>query len=473
MDPPNDIRNLLMHVGRHYIKVSRFCKRQKACSAPVNLGGIRECSEPMKLQSIVLLIFFVFSLNARASSVVRGQYIAFADRSDFEAYLKLSFADSFDKLVRHADPKYLRAETVLQRVWRGYKKLYPAETNGLPVPSLAILKSPFLDAYVTEDPKNHLLPDAFFMFERIADMTELELAGIMAHELTHLLMPKFKEQFYQISGKDEPLGFLQANDLQVEKTVNELKAITSVVGPFTVPELNGLPAPIVYDGQLFNIISFMAKKWGNPANASCGVIQQAMPLWRLNLALKFVSMVDETVKMTEIEKSVMNDQTQLFTSHFRSCLGNQEGQLLPILSQLLGKAESALVNYKRISEIFDRESNVVDGFFAVSSSESLKLADFQKNHDLARLRNYSAEEIADDNSVRILRAIGLPGPSIEDFFFALMDDAQPGASTTCRAILDSGKIPPYGILTDTHHAGCYRIYHVRQLSQWLDRVNDR
>lgn len=413
----------------------------------------------------------VIQQAAEASSIVRNQYIVFSDRADFEKYVQKTFPDSSASLLPATDARYARIEAILSRVWAGYQALFPQKTDQLPVPALAILQKDFFEAYVTDDPQSHLLPNAFFVYEKVLSRPDHEIAGLIAHELTHLLTPSFQFIYYQVlPGQPEPLGFQQVNDPQVEKIVTEWRKITEVVGPFLIPELNGLPAPIVYDGQLFNLIPKMAALWGDSKLAACQNIQNPLPSWRLKLVLRYLSMIDQVVRMTPDQAQEMDKETRSYIADMYSCLGRQQGQLLVILQELYHKPAIELAaKYGEIAKTFDQAPNVVDGIFAVTAEEYQKLQAFAAQYELSSFRAYSDEEIADDNAVRVMHLAGFPADSIADFFLTLMEDAQPGSRAQCALLLQFGQVPPYGLITDSHHAVCFRVYHVRQMAAWLEQ----
>ena len=79
------------------------------------------------------------------------------------------------------------------------------------------------------------------------------------------------------------------------------------------------------------------------------------------------------------------------------------------------------------------------------------------------VRYFSEEEDADDTSVPVLRAAGLDPAGLATFLQDVL--LPPEGTAACKDLLASGAIPPYGIdLEDTHHATCWRVFHVRQLA---------
>ncbi|MGE3680448.1 MAG: hypothetical protein AB7G93_01900 [Bdellovibrionales bacterium] len=407
------------------------------------------------------VVFLCFTVEIHAKTIMHDRYIVFDSHAEFEAYV--SGSNPKLTLLPYSDPRYVRAETILQRVWAGYQQLFPSHTFDLPVPQIAIQDHQYLDASVNgdlSDPK--LAPHAFYMGQRLLELSDDGVAGVMAHELTHLLFPDFQFKYYRAALDHEPLGFLQTNDPDVEKAYTELQSITRVVGPMRIPELNGLPAPIVYDGKLYDLIVKLAGALGDPNQPACQKVQVPFPKWRLDLVLKYLSKIDQTLHMTPEQKQDLDRDTKDYIADLRSCLGHKDVPFLEALQSILHQPITELeAKYEDYAAVFDREENIVDGVFAVTEYGYGKLEEFQRQHTLDRFRVYSNEEYCDDNSVRVVRAIGYRPQAIEEFFLHAMEDAQPGTRARCLAVIEAGKVPPYGLLTDTHHAGCYRVYHAR------------
>ncbi len=416
---------------------------------------------------IVFFVIISISAVARAELVVNNRFIVFESRNEFEAYVDK--ANPGGQLLPYSDPRYVRAERVLRRVWAGYSRLYPATTNGLPIPWIAIQKHNFIDANVTSDSKNpKLAPHAFYMGQRLMELSDDGLAGVMAHELTHLLFPNFRPIYYKVPDGSEPFGFLQSNDPDAEVIYKQWQSLTHLVGPMEIPELNGLPVPYVYDGQLFEVVRRLASQLGDSTSLSCKAVQTPFPKWRLDLVLKYVSMIDQKLRMNHAESEDLKQLTKEYVANLRSCLGSKQARFLEVFQEVLQKPAAELgAKYDDFAKAFDQQPNVVDGMLAATNLGFRKLGDLRGRFDMDNLRVYSDEEYCDDNSVRVLREVGFRPDGIEEFFLSAAEDAQPGSKAQCLALIEDAQVPPYGLLTDTHHAACYRVYHVRALSRLL------
>jgi hypothetical protein len=434
-----------------------------------NVSSVRKrIKKFLGFYALALGIPLVLLHSAKAETIVRDRFIVLSDPSDVANYLKNSFPQSAKNLVPATDSRYTRAESILENVWQAYRQHKPHLTADLPRPQIILLKAEHIDAYIATDPKTKLFPHAVFIFTRTLEMPDNEVAGLLGHELTHLLNAEFTPKYYLASETQEPLGFLQGNDTKVEAAVKQLQSITEVVGPYFIPELNGLPAPIVYDGQLFNFFLLMALQWGDSTNSACQIVMNPIPSWRLDLLVKYVSPIDQKVRMTETQAAKLDQDSKTYIAAMYACLGTRQEKLIPTLSKLLHESEESLKEkYQHVAPIFDAEPNIVAGVFSVANSEYKRLREVQSQNSLAGIRVYSHEEFADDEAVRVLKLTKYNPASLGQFFLSLMEDMQPHSRETCEAILASGKVPPYGLVTDPHHAACFRVYHVRQLVKAL------
>jgi hypothetical protein len=84
------------------------------------------------------------------------------------------------------------------------------------------------------------------------------------------------------------------------------------------------------------------------------------------------------------------------------------------------------------------------------------------------VRYFSTEEDADDTSVPVLRNAGLEPTGLGDFLANVLPADQ---QAKCRALIDGGKVPPYGAdLVDDHHGTCWRVYHIGAYAKHTDKA---
>jgi hypothetical protein len=80
----------------------------------------------------------------------------------------------------------------------------------------------------------------------------------------------------------------------------------------------------------------------------------------------------------------------------------------------------------------------------------------------SRARYYSTEEAADDSSVPVLRAMGLPADGAGKIFPKLKE----GVEAACRPMVNAGTAIPYGEnVEDDHHGLCWRAGHIDALAK--------
>ena len=418
----------------------------------------------------LLLLPFLLSLTAQASHLVRDQYIVFESRAEAEKWFREFHDSNADKMWAHSDSRYKNPELVLKKVWQGFERMFPERTVDLPVPELVIVEGNLLDGSAVRSP-DEKMADMFYMMSGATHVTDEEMAGFFAHELTHLLFPDFQTKYYQTHGNEEPLGFLQTNDPVVERVITEWNSLTEIVGAFPLPELNSLPFSLIYDGKLFSFLNETAKLKGDPQNESCQRISQSDPEWSHDLIYNKLDFITETLPLSAEDLKHLEQKTRAYRADVISCLGHEKIAAAALMAQILKLDLLALPEkYKNVAAIFETQANAADGFFATVDQTFEKMRQFQKENNFSGLRYYSFEEIADDHSVRIMRSIGYSGLAQEKFLLLATESFQPGSSQKCLEVLNQGQIPHYGMLSDPHHSACYRIYHIRKLNEYFDSL---
>ena len=419
----------------------------------------------MKLLPCLVLVSFILGLSttSQARQIVRGKYIVFENSAEALAWLRTEKPNLATNAISQTDPRYHTMKPLLATVWSAFQEMYPDRTADLPVPELVIVEGTGPDGATMNEPETGLLANYFYMTTASAAMSATGTAGLFAHELTHLLFPDFVPQYYQVNG-DEPLGFLQQNDPTVQDTVQKWIALTEQVGPFLLPELNDLPVSFVYDGQLFDLMTYMIRTYGDTTLPACNASLQ----WRKELILKGISFADFTLILTPEDRGNLNRATKSFIESLNECLGSVSVPLVDIVVGLTKKPRVKVeAQLGGDANLFDSYPNVAKGLLALTRSKYGSMQKLVDQVDLTLLRIYSTEEVADDTSARILYHLGMMPNGIEETFLNAMTVYQPAAKEVCLKMLAANQIPGYGLLSDPHHSLCYRIYHVRKFAEWL------
>jgi hypothetical protein len=112
--------------------------------------------------------------------------------------------------------------------------------------------------------------------------------------------------------------------------------------------------------------------------------------------------------------------------------------------------------------------HVVDALAALATDRRSRMRTLERSLPRGRpwssARYFSEEEDADDVAVMVLGATGRDAESYADAAVTAVAKRGAEAAARCRALLDAGTVPPYGVdLLDSHHANCWRAHHALQI----------
>lgn len=417
---------------------------------------------------IILSLFFceMTTTQVYASHLVNDKYIVFDSREEAIAWLKKNKPELAANILPFEHLIYERPLRILGSIWGSYQDLYPDRSSKLPIPELVIVDYPYVDgSTLTEDSTEHI-PAIFQISKPAAETTHNSIAGLMAHELTHYLFPDFQPVYYQKKGKTEPLGYNQENELQAELVVKEWTKLTKNVGPFVLDELNGLPFQFINDGQLSYFLTAGARKYGDPLKPSCVRASTSEVEWNIYFIKHYISFVDFSLKLEADQRQNIRSKTEAYIGDLRDCLKNRKVDFLDLAMTVTGWSQDQVKQrYVGEAAIFQNYSDAVDGFMALTKVSYTRMKEMLIQYDLASYRTYSYEEIADDNSVRILFHLGWNPNGLREFIEAAGESYQAGFKKNCFEILNRGEVPGYGLLSDPHHGACYRIFHIEEISR--------
>jgi hypothetical protein len=369
------------------------------------------------------------------------------------------------------DARYDRANKVVADAWTGFRQLYPERMASLPAPYVVLLEDPTVNAYAVYDPAVKASPDAFFILtgalgSDTAPIDEGQLYGLVAHELTHLVLlhqypgvSGSRSIYYAVHGHEE-LGFLQESDADVQAAIDAWTAQSKTVGDFPLPELNGIP--LIGEPELSTLlVSTLARiAGGQTPPKACAAVKAASPELR-DFVLRTFDQVNFTWPLSDDDKTALSSLTKKFATAAHDCLAGGP-KLAEAFAAQYGIPESVVTMALESDPDFASQlatPNLVDAIVATTNAKFDRLRELAKQHDYANLRVRTFEEEADDNSMLVTHFLGKDSKGIASFLFheSLPDDA---TRARCQALLDAGTVPGYGFLADPHHGTCYRVYHV-------------
>ncbi|MEJ7597056.1 MAG: M48 family metalloprotease [Kofleriaceae bacterium] len=378
-------------------------------------------------------------------------------------------------LVAHTDPRYLRLRALLDRGWLAYQATNEVGYLADASPSLVIVDSPALNAFVTTDSTSgsmkSVLSVQFFTGLLTLQPTDEELLAVIMHELEHAIalhpFPEIKRQlwkYYQAT-PGEPLGFLQPDDPIVRQHVEQWRALAQDAGHFVDEELAGLP---YQDGSLFTTLQFTIQ-----------VMQQANPSGcQANIA-ELVSVFDAIQQRYVGLDQALNVETTNAKTLIDTALAHFRDQCMAAVTEDYAYFHAAahrlvLADYLASLSAADRTliegRRFVNGMYALANDRRGKMRAVEASFTGAtgqpwsRARYFTTEEAADDSLIAVLDDMGLDPAASARILPKLMGLTSPSLPV-CYDLLDAEQVPPSGEnLLDDHHADCWRAHNIAALA---------
>jgi hypothetical protein len=388
----------------------------------------------------------------------------------------------------HSDARYAAIEAKIAAVWAGFKLAFPRDTEGLSDPPRVLLvQTNVANAYVSYDKKlacstgaplgchPHSVVILTPLLTAIDAATtsgssEDLLAGLMEHELAHHVLKhaadaaKAKITKYYEANTSLPLGFQnKVDNASVRKIANDWISEAEKVGSSSHVELHGWP---LNSTSRFQQLAFGLLRAGFDVNAKgCTAVNPALtafsPVYtKVYDNIRQVIVIPNDAERASLDKSVTEILNQSATC--TSTLKSFDAALKNVLLE-----DGTAV----IDTLTAEENTIVDDaatpFAAVAAlTENSRKRMRALEPSIGNIRFYTEEEEADDVAVYVAQKAKLSLRA----YGAFMNNAQQGAADrdTCTTIRATGAEPPYGALSDTHHATCWRVDHAERMAKLLE-----
>ena len=426
----------------------------------------------MLYRATVFLFLGLFcSVGADASRVLNSDYLFFSDNSQAVSWYKNSPSAKFSgNVVDVNDLRHGQAKAKIDKIWKGFQDLFPEKTLNTRAPFPVIVESDMKDALVMVDQATQAIPQIIKINTGLfASATDDQWYGLIAHELTHYV---FKHglngtenrvwKFYQSTGIIEPVGSQQSDNLGVRKVVLDWMGHLQWSGAILTGKLHGFALPSQGSGITYFIFQYLAarEKTNHPKECSSFARDQAN---MVQIFLKSYSYVTGDLDLSPSESDQMNALSAGLGGKAKGCFGSVTEKMDDLIREVAG---SGIKIDPADKALYESENSTLDGLMSLVNHHAQLALTLQKLHqsDWGKFRYYSHEEEADLTAVRVLDALGLKADGQADLFWSLLPVRD---QTQCSSYLNSGKIPPYGILSDPHHSLCFRIFNIRRAKAQL------
>ena len=368
------------------------------------------------------------------------------------------------------DPRYDAMRVLLDRGWEAMREHRPVAQLAEQRPALVLVEDDSVNAFVfPEDIDQKRASFAVMVHTGLLKIPSSDDAnlGLIMHELQHAVglhvVAEVKarfETYYLAEDGYEPIGREQTDAADVRMLASQWRARAGEVGGFSDANLRGLPT----GGELQAVLRAVVQNGLQANPAGCERARTLLGEVGADLAIDFITgapVVDAAFGSRVVTAlAALRDECVPEAPSFVEVVAALAGVTPDQIDAQLTAEDRALIGSK----------HVVDAIAALAEDRRAKMRAIEASAPATlgapwtAVRYFSEEEDADDVSVPVLRAAGVDPAGLGTF---LVDVLLPPAGTTaCKDLLARGEIPHYGVdLTDTHHATCWRVFHIDQLAE--------
>jgi len=397
----------------------------------------------------------------------------------YEADLAASESRPPRALVDASDARFAAMRELLERGWASYAVERPVGALDR-APELVVIDDPGVNAFVAFDRGVEKIGWAVMVQTGLIELgaSEPALLGVVMHELTHAVdrhvLPDAGERVlihYQVApGEPEPLGFEQEDEPIARAAVAAWRKLGGEAGPYPLAELHGIPTgSSSLMTRVFN--ATLQRAVAADPDACAAALDRIEPFNQF-LNARISPLDGLLAPLDEPERAELDLLSGDFMAALRDpCTLASDLDLFPLIAELFGVTVDEV-----LAEFDPSDVELVEGLPIVDQIATLTDDRYRRMReveamlvedtglDTSSLRYFSTEEAADDSTVPVLAGMGFPPDAVGEFFLAILP---PPTRAECADLLARGDVPPYGDLTDDHHAFCFRAYHVAALA---DRV---
>ncbi len=467
----------------HSLSVLVLASLAAACASPSIDPSIDDDEMPVKKASMPMPSgIWQRATNAEHYKVFATQDEAKSWFDGFESARARMEGRTANAVVAHDDPRYALAEQKVAIMWSAFQKVLPRDTEGLSAPPrVVIVDREDVNAYAVFDPKLRCAdgapegcsPHVFVVHTSslvpIADkrVRGEGLEGLFAHELAHHVLKHSWPgndakitKYYPATAKT--FGFETPDDAVARATAAAWLEHANAVGPYPLEELNGLPLSSFGPGVFWMTRSFLVQKGKAVDPEACARVDLDgfKKVLVAHVAPETQAMDDDAAT-----RAAFDAASKKLIAEERACVANVPGSLTSIMAEQFG------VPAERFEQGMGPEDKAI--IAAAPSAYDALLALTKARYaamralDVSAVRAYTYEEQADDVAVNVLFQAKRDARSLATFFrWIVLDEA---ARRRCDAVLRAGDEPPYGVLTDQHHAACWRVDHANKLVTRLSK----
>ena len=365
-----------------------------------------------------------------------------------------------------SDPRFARMQMLLDQGWEAYQSVFEVGDLENHRVHLVLNTQDLANGFVlSKDGKVGLV---VMVTLKLLDLNapDEQVMGLVMHELRHALalhvLPAVSQTFdryYVAPSGSEPFGFEQTDNPMVRGLMEQWIDWADTVGFLDDVELRGFP----FVGDIADV--FVARLKLQPNTAACMTAKTNFDSLR-KMIIDARDPISQGVTLASTAPmTFLNNMNALNTD----CFAGFTMDLVDVIA-----AHYMVTRAQALAQIpADLQPMVVGQSFMQGVLNYLlygrtKMREIEASfmtmtgQPWTRARWYTPEEAADDASVPVLRAMGLPA----DGYGRLVPQQLPGVEAPCRPMVNSGASIHYGEeVSDNHHGACWRAGHIDALAK--------
>ena len=395
-------------------------------------------------------------------------FTTFATQAEAQAWYATTSVAAERPPVPATEPRFARMQMLIDQGWEAYQSVYPVgDLKNFKVPLVLNMEN-LANAFVTsKDAKSGL---AIMVSLKFLDLNapDEEMMGLVMHELHHAIElhthPDIRNSFnryYVAPPGSEPFGYEQTDNPTARALIEEWIEYGDAIGYLDDAELRGFP----FDGELFQVFSKRLSM--QPATTACNTARMNFTTLR-NMVIGLRDPISRGVSLnpSTAPQAFLDSMNALNTN----CFAGFTMDLVDVIAAhfMITRAQALAAIPADVQPMVVAPVGYMQGVLNFHLALRTKMRDIEARfmtmtgQPWTRARYYSTEEAADDASVPVLRAMGLPPDGNGRMVAKLL----PGVEEPCRALVTSGAPIHYGEnIDDNHHGACWRSGHIDALAK--------
>lgn len=402
--------------------------------------------------TVLPMTTFGQSVGFERSNFISDPYMPFS-RYETDEELNSDFQEKLGATYeRIRDPRLEReAQKLVDIAFEGFKRKYPVMMANKEKPQYVIANSDdatdataFMPRKHSDNHKGFMIFTSGFLNSKFSERAKL---GFVAHEIAHLFLWHLDSDTTPIR-VSYPHRAITKNELGAFKNFVHL---SKKIGWIWLEEANGL----THQSEIGDGLDSLFEIAGQSKDTACTKIFAMGEGHQKGLNATYSHLAHDFLIDTHQKRAWLNQSSQNLIKAMRACIAT----LPPEANRVTVTPHTRLIFFLARSDFKLPNGDLnFDEYLKMAIAMQSQMRIFESQFESKQIRFYSGEDQADDASTGVLKTLGI---SIDDFSQSFLGELK-GDKAACLALIKKGVEPPYGSLTDEHHATCWRVWNMRR-----------